>query len=436
MDATYEPPLALTIIGTIFIGLALLVSLWIAADIVVRRGWNTMMAIMIPVYVLNALYLAPITLWTYLNWGRPAKPAKTKKEDVREQGAKEGNVEKGGMHDHAHMNHAAQEEQEKKMEMGDHAGHEMNHDMHGMNHEGHHMDHGEHEMHHEGHEMHAHEGHAMGHEGHEAHHEHETNHAGHEMHDHSGHDMKHDEHADHAGHEMSNQEGHDMSAHAGHDMLKDKAVDTTVHVGPIDHNAMQHPGHDMGDHAGHDMSKHAGHDMSAYSGHDMAHGGHDMSGHTHMHMMDDRPMFATITVAVCHCGAGCLLGDIVGEWLVWGTGASINGRSIWVEWLVDYAFALLFGIVFQYWSIAPMSGEYGPRTLRRAAKADFLSLTCFEIGLFGWMAIFQLGIWGGRLGMDNVVYWWMMQVGMFLGHWTAFPVNWWLITNGIKEPCA
>jgi hypothetical protein len=62
----------------------------------------------------------------------------------------------------------------------------------------------------------------------------------------------------------------------------------------------------------------------------------------------------------------------------------------------DYAFALIIGILFQYWSIAPMSGEYGMKTVVRAAKADFLSLTFFEIGLFGWMAIFQLAIFKSR----------------------------------------
>jgi hypothetical protein len=25
------------------------------------------------------------------------------------------------------------------------------------------------------------------------------------------------------------------------------------------------------------------------------------------------------------------------------------------------------------------------------------------------------------------------QVGMFFGHWTAFPINWWLITSKVKE---
>jgi hypothetical protein len=57
-----------------------------------------------------------------------------------------------------------------------------------------------------------------------------------------------------------------------------------------------------------------------------------------------------------------------------------------------------------------MSGEWGPKVIWRAAKADFLSLTFFEIGLFGWMAVFQIAIFNWQLRMDNVVYWWMMQV--------------------------
>ena len=103
----------------------------------------------------------------------------------------------------------------------------------------------------------------------------------------------------------------------------------------------------------------------------------------HCHNDASRPMWATVLVGVSHCGAGCVLGDIVGEWLVYGTGATINGTDLWPALLVDYAFALLFGIAFQYFSIAPMSGEYGPKTIWRAAKADIVSLTSFEVGAFG-----------------------------------------------------
>ena len=96
----------------------------------------------------------------------------------------------------------------------------------------------------------------------------------------------------------------------------------------------------------------------------------------------------------------------MGEWAAYGTKATINGQGIRVELLVDYGFALLFGIVFQYFSIALVSGDYGPKSLVRATKADILSLTSFEIGLFGWMVIYQVGIWNYRLEMTTATYWW------------------------------
>ncbi len=163
-------------------------------------------------------------------------------------------------------------------------------------------------------------------------------------------------------------------------------------------------------HDQHAAHKHA---MPATSDPKAAAPAHDMPAHNmHAHMHGgggDIPIFSNVTIAVCHCGAGCVLGDVIGEWIVFGTGAEINGGELWVEYLVDFAWALFLGIFFQYFSIAPMTGDYGWRSLWRATEADFLSLAAFEIGLFGWMAIFQIAIWNYRLEMDNVVYWWMMQ---------------------------
>jgi Domain of unknown function (DUF4396) len=62
-----------------------------------------------------------------------------------------------------------------------------------------------------------------------------------------------------------------------------------------------------------------------------------------------------------------------------------------------------------------MAGNYGWKTIVRSAKADFLSLTFFEIGLFGWMAIFDLVIFDQKLRMNTVTYWFMMQVGLQSG---------------------
>lgn len=157
-------------------------------------------------------------------------------------------------------------------------------------------------------------------------------------------------------------------------------------------------------------ASHAGHDMHRMNSMNMVHAMHGPS--------PDRPMWATVAIGVSHCGGGCVLGDLVGEWLVYGTGAMINGHDVWPCLLIDYAFALLFGIAFQYLSIAPMTGNWGLKTIWRAAKADILSLTCFEIGLFGWMVIYQVAIWDYQLEMNTWAYWWMMQVsqvGQFCG---------------------
>lgn len=254
-----------------------------------------MMSVMIPVYILNALYLGPLTLWTYVKWGRPPKPGQEPSNEA-----------------HHHPDHEVLE---------------------------------------------------------------------------------------------------------GSPAMEDSKMDNEkMGHGDMNHSQMDHSNMDH---------SHMQHDQKRASG---------KISHAHMHGASANvPMFATVTVAVCHCGSGCLLGDLIGEWIVFGTGAMINGKEIWVEFLLDYAFALIIGILFQYWSIAPMTGDYGINSIIRAAKADFLSLTFFEIGLFGWMAIFQLAIFKEKLPMDGVVYWWMMQIGMFLGHWTAFPINWWLITSEIKE---
>jgi hypothetical protein len=73
--------------------------------------------------------------------------------------------------------------------------------------------------------------------------------------------------------------------------------------------------------------------------------------------------------------------------------------------------------------------------LAAAAKADILSLTAFEVGLFGWMAFQALVIFPAphHIHPDSPVYWFGMQIGMCLGFLTAYPVNVWLIRRGVKE---
>ena len=146
-----------------------------------------------------------------------------------------------------------------------------------------------------------------------------------------------------------------------------------------------------------------------------------------------------------HCGSGCMLGDIVAEWLVFAVPAiaiafgyqSIFGQKMFAAWIVDYIFAYIFGIFFQYFTIAPMRGlSLGPGLIA-AIKADTLALTAWQIGMYGFMALANFYLFGvligAKLETDMVEFWFMMQIAMICGFFTTYPVNWWLLRVGWKE---
>jgi len=149
----------------------------------------------------------------------------------------------------------------------------------------------------------------------------------------------------------------------------------------------------------------------------------------------EQPGWASTALGVSHCGAGCTLGDIVAEWAVFALGLTIAGQALYPEMIGDYVLAVMLGLAFQYLAIAPMRGLGVRAGIVAAAKADILSLTAFEVGLFGWMALqaFVLFPAPHHLHPDSPVYWFGMQIGMCLGFVTSYPVNVWLIRRGIKE---
>ena len=146
-----------------------------------------------------------------------------------------------------------------------------------------------------------------------------------------------------------------------------------------------------------------------------------------------------------HCGAGCTLGDICAEWLcflvpavaVWFGWRSLFGEKMEAVWVVDFLFAYAFGVAFQYFTIKPMRALSVGQGIWQAIKADTLSLTAWQVGMYGFMAFanFYLfrSVLGTRLEPDMVEFWFMMQIAMVCGFLTAYPVNWWLISSGIKE---
>lgn len=161
------------------------------------------------------------------------------------------------------------------------------------------------------------------------------------------------------------------------------------------------------------------------------------------------PFPVMVAKGASHCGSGCTLGDICAEFLalaaptvaVWVGWKSIFPDShegkMFAVWVLDYIFAFVFGIAFQYFTIVPMRGLSPGKGLLQAVKADTLSLTAWQIGMYGFMALAQFVIftyvWPQELKPNMPVFWFMMQFAMLAGFATSYPVNWWLIRRGIKE---
>ncbi|APA88144.1 DUF4396 domain-containing protein [Paraburkholderia sprentiae WSM5005] len=158
-----------------------------------------------------------------------------------------------------------------------------------------------------------------------------------------------------------------------------------------------------------------------------------------------QPFAAIVMKGTSHCGAGCTLGDIIVEWsafafpalAVWFGWHTLFNEKTFAVWIPDFIVAFLLGIVFQYFTIKPMRGLSVRAGVLAAVKADVASITAWQVGMYGLMAIVQF-LWfkrayGGIAMVASPEFWFAMQLAMFAGFATSYPVNWWLIRSGVKE---
>lgn len=151
--------------------------------------------------------------------------------------------------------------------------------------------------------------------------------------------------------------------------------------------------------------------------------------------MKSRPATRTqVSLGVTHCGAGCALGDIIAEWWVALVAMSFAGGVLQTRLLVDFALAWSLGVVFQYFTIAPMRGLSLGKGILVAIKADTIAIIAFQIGMSIWMVLsYYVFFPAPHLDVREAVFWFMMQIAMIAGFFTSYPANSWLLNKGFKE---
>lgn len=143
----------------------------------------------------------------------------------------------------------------------------------------------------------------------------------------------------------------------------------------------------------------------------------------------------SVVKGALHCGSGCTLADIIAETALIFIPFTLFGKAIYGSWAVDYVLALAIGVIFQYYAIVPMNNLSFKEGVKKAFKADFFSLTSWQIGMYGWMAMATFVIFNRKIEATEPLFWFMMQIAMVCGFITAYPTNWLLIKFGVRRKC-
>ena len=110
------------------------------------------------------------------------------------------------------------------------------------------------------------------------------------------------------------------------------------------------------------------------------------------------PHWQSVALSALHCGAGCTLADIIGNWVF------------------DFILALIIALNFHFYAFREMERISVGNALSRAFKADFFSLLSWQIGMYGWMAIVYFILFVNEpLPKDTWMFWFMMQLAMLVG---------------------
>ena len=143
--------------------------------------------------------------------------------------------------------------------------------------------------------------------------------------------------------------------------------------------------------------------------------------------------FNKIAISALHCGAGCTLADIIGEWFTVFIPINIGGSLLAGQWTLDYILALFIGVMFQYAAIRPMGGSSSTAGyIIKAFKIDFWSLTSWQVGMYGFMGVL-IFCFDVTLLKSSWGFWFIMQLAMMTGFFVAYPTNKLLLKLGIKK---
>ena len=142
-----------------------------------------------------------------------------------------------------------------------------------------------------------------------------------------------------------------------------------------------------------------------------------------------KPLWKQGVGSTVHCVAGDATGIILAAVVT-----ALAGFPMFVDVLVEYVFGFAFGLlVFQaVFMRRIMDGSYAAN-VRRSFMPELLSMNMMMAGMAPAMILLMMSrdmraMWPGEL-----LFWFVMSLGVVVGFIIAYPVNLWLVAKGMKH---
>lgn len=131
-----------------------------------------------------------------------------------------------------------------------------------------------------------------------------------------------------------------------------------------------------------------------------------------------------------HCLAGDATGILVAA-IVVSSWDIPNGIDLGIEYATGFVSGLF---IFQALMMIGMYGGNYIKAVRKTFFAETVSMNMVMVGMFGTMIILKDAIPEAR-HPEHAAFWFVMGMGTIVGGVTAYPINAWLVRNGLKHGC-
>jgi hypothetical protein len=142
-----------------------------------------------------------------------------------------------------------------------------------------------------------------------------------------------------------------------------------------------------------------------------------------------QPMWKQALGSTLHCVAGDATGVIIAA-----TITGLLGLPMWFDMMAEYVFGFVFGLfIFQSLFMRSMFGGSYLTAVRRSLFPEWSSMNTMMAGMFPTMVYLMMGADMRAMDPRQLAYWAVMSIAIGVGFLTAYPMNWWLVSHGLKH---